>query len=391
MSDQDVTMASGRVSKVNPFKVMAVLLRAKELEAQGRKIVHMEVGEPDFVTADPIICAGQQALRNGHTHYSAAAGIPQLRSAISNFYSERYNVSVSPQRIFITPGASGGLNLLANLLIDSGDQILMADPAYPCNRNFVHLMNGQPQMVEVGAQTNFQPDVAMLSAHLNEKTTGLWLASPANPTGTVIERKQLEELYHWSAQQRLHLVMDEIYHGLDYHDDLPSLLEITDQAFVVNSFSKYFGMTGWRIGWIVVPHQYINLVEILCQNLFIAASTISQHAALAAFSPEAMAIHEQRRTEFKVRRDFLSSALLDIGFDIPTIAQGAFYLYADISRFASNSESFCQEMLEQHGVAITPGTDFGTYQSDRFVRFAFTTDMANLETGVERLRAALSE
>jgi aspartate/methionine/tyrosine aminotransferase len=369
---------------------MKVLQRAKELEAAGRKIVHMEVGEPDFTTAAPIIEAARRALSSGHTHYSNAAGIEPLREAICGFYEQRYGVTIDSNRVFITPGASGGLNLLANLLIDPGDEILLADPAYPCNRNYIRLMGATPRLVPVNHETGFQPSVQLLESNYSNRSAGLWLASPANPSGTIIDRPRLQGLQEWAASKELHTVMDEIYHGLHYVEDLPSLLELTDDGFVVNSFSKYFGMTGWRIGWIVVPEQHIELVNVLAQNLFIAASTIAQYAALAAFEPAAVEIFESRRQAFRDRRDFLTKALQEIGFTIPHATEGAFYLYAGIEEFSDDSEEFCRRMLDQHGVAITPGTDFGEYQARNHVRFAFTTDMEDLRLGVERLRSALS-
>jgi aspartate/methionine/tyrosine aminotransferase len=369
---------------------MKVLQRAKELEAAGKKIVHMEVGEPDFATAKPIVDAAARALNSGYTHYSNAAGVDPLRQAISGFYKRRYGVEVNSSRVFITPGASGGLNLLANLLIDPGDGILLADPAYPCNRNFIRLMGGEPQLIPVDGKTGFQPTVELLDRYYNSNSTGLWLASPANPSGTIIGRERLQKLQSWAEGKGLHVVMDEIYHGLHYVDDMPSLLELTDDAFIVNSFSKYFGMTGWRIGWIVVPEQYAELVNVLAQNLFIAASTVAQYAALAAFEPATEEIFESRRQAFRERRDFLADALLNMGFSVSHVTEGAFYLYAGIEKFSDDSEEFCQRMLEQHGVAITPGTDFGDHQANQYVRFAFTTDMNDLQLGVERLAAALA-
>ena len=368
-----------------------MLQRAKELEDAGRKIVHMEVGEPDFTTAIPIVEAATRALSNGDTHYTNAAGIEPLREAISAFYEQRYGIRVDSSRVFITPGASGGLNLLANLLIDPGDGVLLADPAYPCNRNYIRLMGAEPQLIPVGQETGFQPTVQLLDRYYTTKSSGLWLASPANPSGTIIERERLQDLQRWADSKGLHTVMDEIYHGLHYVEDLPSLLELTADGFVVNSFSKYFGMTGWRIGWIVVPEQFTELVNILAQNLFIAASTIAQHAALAAFEPATVEIFESRRQAFRDRRDFLANALSNIGFSIPHVTEGAFYLYAGIEKFSDDSEEFCQRMLEQHGVAITPGTDFGEYQAKNYVRIAFTTHMDDLRLAVERLGSALAD
>lgn len=379
-----------RLARINPFRVMTVMQRAQELEASGRRIVHMEVGEPDFTTAAPIIAAGKQALDDGRTQYTPAPGIPPLREALATFYRQRYGLAISRERILITPGASGGLTLLANLLVSPGDGVLLSDPAYPCVRNFIHLLNAEPQLVPVGLEHNFQPTLELLAGHVRANTSGLWLASPSNPTGTILERERLAALCAWGRERGLHVLVDEIYHGLQYVDDLPSALELDSSVFVVNSFSKYFGMTGWRLGWIVVPEEYIEYANILAQNLYISASSIAQYAALAAFTDEAMALFEQRRAAFRERRDFLAGALRDMGFVLPDSIQGAFYIYADISRFADDCETFCSDLLEQHGVAITPGTDFGDSNSKRFVRFAFTTNMENLQLGVQRLQAALA-
>lgn len=377
------------VSRVNPFRVMSVMERAAELERQGRDIVHMEVGEPDFSTAQPIIDAGKQALDRGLTQYTPAAGIPELRNCLAAHYSRNYGVDVAPERIFVTPGASGGLTLLANLLVAPGDGILLSDPAYPCVRNFIHLLSGEPQLIPVSLEQNFQPDTEQLEARCQPNSKGLWLASPSNPTGTILERPKLQAACDWARDKGLHVLVDEIYHGLHYVDDLPSVLELDQSCFVVNSFSKYFGMTGWRLGWIVVPEEFIPTTNTLAQNLYISASSIAQYAALAAFTEEAQVIFEQRRQSFKERGDYLSKALKEMGFLLADSIQGAFYIYANISRFSDDCEQFCQRMLTEHGVAITPGTDFGENECRKFVRFAFTTDMASLRLGVERLRKAL--
>ncbi len=377
------------LSRVNPFRVMTVMHRSAELEAQGRKIVHMEVGEPDFVTAQPIIDAAKAALDSGFTRYTAAPGIIPLRQKLAAHYLKRYKVEVNPERILITSGASGGLTLLANLLVKQDDGILLSDPAYPCVRNFIHLMNANPQLVPVGKEENFQPTLEKLQRYCDDTTSGVWLASPSNPTGTILERKRLAEISNWAQGEGYHLLVDEIYHGLHYVGDLPSILELNQSAFVVNSFSKYFGMTGWRLGWIVVPEEYIETANILAQNLYISASSIAQHAALAAFTEQAEEIFESRREAFRQRKDFLGDALTNLGFVVPDVIQGAFYIYANISKFSDSAEDFCKTMLEEHGVAITPGTDFGEHQGESFVRFAFTTSMEDLQLGVERLTAAL--
>ncbi len=380
----------GPLARVNPFRVMTVMARAQQLESEGQRIVHMEVGEPDFSSAQPIIDAGKKALDAGLTQYTAATGLAQLREKLSSYYKTRYGVDVGPHRILITPGASGGLSLLANLLVRVGDGVLLSDPAYPCVRNFIHMMSAQPQLIPVGLEQNFQPTVAQLDEYCTANTSGLWLASPSNPTGTILERADLEAACAWAEAKDKHLLVDEIYHGLHYVDDLPSVLELDQSAFVVNSFSKYFGMTGWRLGWIVVPDDYVDMATILAQNLYISASSIAQHAALAAFTPEAERIFEARRAAFRQRRDFLSEALREIGFEMSDNIQGAFYIYANISRFSDDCEEFCRTMLEEYGVALTPGTDFGDFECRSHVRLAFTTDMDSLELGVQRLREALA-
>ena len=377
------------LAKVSPFRVMTVMQRATELEAEGRKIVHMEVGEPDFTTAQPIIDAAKRALDQGRTHYTPAPGIPQLRDCLVKYYDQRYGVKVERERILLTPGASGGLTLLANMLVAAGEGVLLSDPGYPCVRNFIYLMAAEPQLIPVGLKQNFQPSQAQLDRYCQPNTTNLWLASPSNPTGAIIERQQLQVACDWARSKQLHLLVDEIYHGLHYTDDLATVLEFDQSSFVVNSFSKYFGMTGWRLGWIVVPKGYIETANILAQNLYISASSIAQYAALAAFTEETKVILEQRRQAFRNRRDFLATALTEIGFELSNNIQGAFYVYANISNFSDNCEEFCKAMLEEYGVAITPGTDFGEYQNKQFVRFAFTTDMDNLKIGIERLQSAL--
>ncbi len=379
-----------RMRHVNPFRVMTVLQRAKALEAQGRKIVHLEVGEPDFVTAPPILEAGRNALAQGYTAYTPAAGLPQLRERIAAHYLDTQGVVVSPERIFVTPGASGALSLVAQMLINPGDGVLMSDPGYPCNRNYVRLAGGTAQLVPVTAETNYQLSAAMLDEVCDESTRGVWAASPNNPTGTVLSRASLQAISQWCEQRDAHFLVDEIYHGLDYVDGLPSVLRVCDEALVINSFSKYFGMTGWRLGWLVVPQVLVEAANILAQNLFIAASTVAQHAALRAFDPETTVILEQRRAAFRQRRDFLTTALAELGFTIAVPTQGAFYIYAGIEAFSSNSERFCQILLDEFGVAVTPGTDFGDFENQRYVRFAFTTSMQELELAVERLRGAVA-
>jgi len=383
-------MLSPQMKLVNPFRVMTVMHRAAELEQQGHKVVHMEVGEPDFSTALPIVNAAKQALDQGLTQYTSAPGIYELRNAIANRYKQKHGVVISPERVLITPGASGGLTLLANMLVSPGDGVLLTDPAYPCVRNFIYMLSAIPQMIPVSMEQNFQPSLEQLQQYKTENTVGLWLASPSNPTGTILEKDRLEAVRDWAKANEVHLLVDEIYHGLQYVEELPSVLEVDETAFVVSSFSKYFGMTGWRLGWIVVPDEFIETANILAQNLFISAPSIAQYAALAAFTEEAEEIFEQRRQAFSERKAFLGKELCNLGFRISDNIQGAFYIYADISSFSTDSEMFCRELLDNHYVAITPGTDFGEHKANEFVRIAFTTSMEDLELGIDRIRAALA-
>lgn len=381
---------AARMQQINPFRVMTVLERAKALEAQGRSIVHLEVGEPDFVTAAPILEAGREALAKGHTAYTPAAGLPQLRARIAQHYLDTQGLQLAPQRIFVTPGASGALSLMAQLLINPGDGVLMSDPGYPCNRNYVRLAGGQAQLVPVTAASAFQITPALLDQYSTNTSRGVWLATPSNPTGTILTQTQLRDIAQWCDQRDMHVLVDEIYHGLDYTDGLVSALTLSDDVIVINSFSKYFGMTGWRLGWLVVPEALVPACNILAQNLFIAASTPAQYSALRAFDADTRIILEKRRHEFAQRRDYLSAALKELGFSIAAPTLGAFYIYAGIEKFSEDCEAFCRVLLEEFGVAVTPGTDFGDYENKHFVRFAFTTGMAQLELAVERLRVAVA-
>jgi len=378
-------MTARRLQSITPFHVMALLARARQLEDAGRSIVHMEIGEPDFVTPAPVVEAGIAALRSGHTHYTPALGLPALRAAIAGDYRQRFGVEVAPERIVVTPGASGALQLLTALLVDPGSQVLMTDPGYPCNRNFVHLFDGEPLAIAVGAAQGYQLDVDLLRAHWTPRTVAALIASPSNPTGTVLPRQAMAALLNAVRERGGHLIVDEIYQNLYYGGKPCTALELGDDVFVINSFSKYFGMTGWRLGWLVAPRAFIEPLDTLAQNLFLAAPTPAQYAALAAFEPDTLAILEQRREAFRARRDYLLPALSALGFVIHREPEGAFYLYADCSRFTDDSFGVAHELLETAGVAITPGIDFGSSEAGRHVRFAYTTSLDQLQLGVQRL------
>jgi aspartate/methionine/tyrosine aminotransferase len=380
-----------RAAEIEPFHVMDILARARALEAQGRSIVHMEIGEPDFPSPDPVIQAGIAALKAGHTHYTPALGLPALREAIAAFYRTRYGVDIAPSRIVITPGSSGALLLAMGVLLNPGDEVLLADPGYPCNRHFVRFTEGRAIGVPAGPATHYQLTAELAERHWSPRTKAAMVASPANPTGTLLSLDALRTLHATVSRRAGALFVDEIYHGLTYGCDAPTALAVSDEIFVINSFSKYFGMTGWRLGWLVAPEAFIPALDRLTQNIFLAAPTPAQHAALAAFHPETLQILEERREEFRRRRDFLLFALRDIGFDIPVTPEGAFYLYADCARFSRDSEEFAHRLLEEAGVAITPGIDFGHFEPETHVRFAYTTDMARLREGVERIARFVGE
>jgi len=378
-----------RMADIQPFHVMDLLARARALEAEGRDIVHMEIGEPDFATPEPIRAAAKRAIDQGRTHYTPAVGLAALREAIAGFYRDQYRVDLSPDRIIITPGASGALLLALGVLVDPGDEVLMADPGYPCNRHFARLLEGRAHAVAVGPDSDYQLTPDLVRAHWRDATVAALVASPSNPTGTLVGSESLAGMAGLAAERGGRLIVDEIYHGLVYDSDTHTALSASDELFVINSFSKYFCMTGWRLGWLVAPEAYVRELDKLAQNIFLAASTVSQHAALAAFEPETRVILDAQREQMRQRRDFLLPALRELGFGIPVTPRGAFYLYADCSAFTDDSFAFAHQLLEQAGVAITPGCDFGVNRAGQHVRFAYTTSLQRLEQGVERLSGFL--
>lgn len=378
--------SAARLADIAPFHVVELLTRARELEAAGRDIIHMEVGEPDFATPAPIVAAAVDALNSGKTLYTQALGLPELRQAISDFYRLRYGVAVPAARIAVTNGASGALNLAFACLADPGREWLLADPGYPCNRHILRTYEGRPVSIPVGPESNFQPTPTQVGAAWNEHTAGLLVASPANPTGTLLTLPEIAALAEVCRARDGHFLVDEIYHGLTYECDAPTACAAGDDIWVINSFSKYFQMTGWRLGWMVIPEAFVRDVEKLAQNLVLCPSTPAQYAALAAFQPETIAILEERRAEFRRRRDFLAPALEAIGLSVVARPEGAFYLYCDCSAVAADSFALARELLEDAGVAATPGLDFGANAPEKYIRFAYTTGVDRLAEAVERLR-----
>jgi aspartate/methionine/tyrosine aminotransferase len=378
------------MADISAFEAVELFTKARELEAQGRSIIHMEVGEPDFATPEPILEAGMNALKQGKVHYTPALGIPALREAISQWYATRYRVVVPPERIIVTAGGSGALLLALGVLLSPGDEVLMSDPSYPCNRHFVRTLEGRAKLIPTSPQSAYQLTAAMVEEHWTMKTTAVMIASPSNPTGTVVADAEMRAIADVAHTRGRRLIVDEIYHGLTYGFDAQTALTISDEIFVINSFSKYFQMTGWRIGWLVVPRPYTREIEKLAQNLFICPPYLAQYAALAAFRPETLTITEARRAEFQRRRDFLLPALSRLGFVAPVTPVGAFYLYTDCSRFSPDSFAFAEELLRHAGVALTPGRDFGLNAPERHLRITYTTSMGNLQEGVERIRRFLA-
>jgi aspartate/methionine/tyrosine aminotransferase len=365
---------------------MRLLARARDMEAAGRDVVHMEIGEPDFPTAAPIVAAGRLALAAGKTRYTPARGLPELREAIAGYYRRRFSVAVDAERVLVTPGASGGLQLLLAALLDPGDGVLMADPGYPCNRHLVRLLGGVALSAPVGPDTGYQLTADVLEDFWRPEVKAVMVASPSNPTGTVLNSAELVRLYQAVRQRGASLVVDEIYQGLVYDgSDCTALSAGDDGLFVVNSFSKYFGMTGWRLGWVVSPPASVDTLDRLAQNLYLAAATPAQYAGLAAFEREALQIMEERRREFSRRRDYLLPALAGLGLRFPVKPQGAFYLYARCDGVTEDSDDLALRLLEEQAVAVTPGRDFGTNEPALHLRFAYTTNLDALREGVRRI------
>lgn len=383
-----------RVSNIQPFHVMALLARAKHLQSQGHDVIHLEVGEPDFDTPAPIVEAGIEALRQGKTHYTPALGLPELREAIARYYGERFGVDIAPGRVVITPGASGALGLVTAALFNPVDRVMLADPGYPCNSNFLHLIGARPQWVATGEETRFQLTAALAERHWRDDTSGVLVASPSNPTGTLLSLQELGDLHEVTREREGALLVDEIYQGLTYGAESETALALThasEDVVVINSFSKFFGMTGWRLGWIVAPETLVPTLDKLAQNFYLAAPTPSQYAALAAFTPDCLGILEKRRNELRARRDYLLEALPELGFRIPVIPEGAFYIYSDVSALTDDSFAFCEDLLEKTHVAVTPGKDFGYDHCKRYLRIAYTAPIPRLQEAVARIASHLQK
>lgn len=387
---------STRADKIEPFYVMEVAKAAQQLAkevANGPEpMIFLNIGEPDFTAPAQVQQAASACIAQGSTQYTNALGLEALREAISAWYQSRFGADVPAQRIVITAGASAALQLACLALIEPGDEILMPDPSYPCNRHFVSAAEGTAKLIPTGAAERYQLSAEQVAAHWGEQTRGVLLASPSNPTGTSIDPAELRRIHEVVKAKGGITIVDEIYLGLSYEEAFGhSALAISDDIISINSFSKYFNMTGWRLGWMVVPEAMVPVVERMAQNLFICASTISQHAALACFTPESIATFEARRAEFKARRDYFLPALKELGFGIDVMPDGAFYAWADCTPLCEklgvkDSWEFAYTLMEKAHLAITPGRDFGTADTARYVRFSTANSMEQLQEAVRRMQ-----
>jgi aspartate/methionine/tyrosine aminotransferase len=377
---------TARLDRIAPFHTMELAKRAAELERQGRELIHMGIGEPDFTAAPLVVEAASLAMAQGRTQYTPATGLPALREAISAHYRQVFGLDIAPERIIITAGASGALLLACAALVEKGSEVLMPDPSYPCNRHFIAAFEGRARLVPSGPDQRFQLSEEMVRGSWSAKAKGVLLASPSNPTGTSIDPDELRRIVGVVREKGGFTLVDEIYQGLHYGAAPFSALSLGEDVIVINSFSKYFHMTGWRLGWLVVPPDMVAAVEKLAQNLFICASSIAQHAALACFRPESMALYEARRNEFKQRRDFLLPALESLGFHIPVKPDGAFYIYMDCSALSDDADALTKAMMEEAGVVMVPGLDYGSHEARRYIRASYTTPLPRLELAMARLQ-----
>lgn len=379
-----------RLQQTQTFHAMEIFKRTLALQARGRDIISLGIGEPDFTAAPAVVQAMKSASDKGLGKYGPAAGIMPLREAIAQFYGEQLGAPVDANRVIVTNGASGALLLASLALINPGQEVLMPDPCYPANSNFIMAAGGITKLVPTKAEQNYQLTADQIKANWTEHTAGVLIASPGNPTGTSIEHDQLREIIRTVSQRQGFVMMDEIYLGLSYRESRESALAIDDNLVILNSFSKYFHMTGWRLGWMIVPPELVGPIEKLASSLMICPPTLAQHGAVACFEPSTIELLEHRREAFRARRDFLVQGLESIGFEIPAKPDGAFYVYADISRFSNNSDELVDTLLEKAGVALVPGIDFGPAHAASKVRLAYTIGLDRLEEAVNRMNDCLN-
>jgi aspartate/methionine/tyrosine aminotransferase len=394
---------AARLDRIEPFYVMECAKAAAEIAAGplcdpaqgGRPMIYLNIGEPDFTAAPAVQAAAAAAVSRGLTQYTQATGLPSLRRAISGWYAERFGLDIAPGRVVVTAGASAALQLACLALVDRGDEVLMPDPSYPCNRHFVAAADGEAVLLPSGADARFQLTASAVESAWTPRTRGVLLASPSNPTGTSIEADEMRRIVELVRTRKGFAIVDEIYLGLSLDDGFGQSALAHDGAdgcvVSVNSFSKYFGMTGWRLGWLVLPESLVGPVERLAQNLFICASTLAQHAALACFEAESLALYETRRTEFRTRRDFVVPALRQMGLAVPVMPDGAFYAWIDCSAHTADSWAFGFDLMRRAQVALTPGRDFARRDANRFIRLSFARSMPELKQAMDRMATMLKD
>lgn len=389
-----------RLARIEPFYVMECAKRADEIARSavcdpaqgGRRMIYLNIGEPDFGASEPVREAAARFAAAGRVPYTQATGLVALRQRLSDWYRNTQNLDIAPERIVITAGASAALQLACLALFQAGDEVLMPDPSYPCNRHFVAAVDATPRLLPAGPEQRFQLSLAQLQQHWNEHSRGVLLASPSNPTGTSIAPDELARIHAFVRERGGAVVVDEIYQSLGYDAQYSrSALALGEDVISINSFSKYFGMTGWRLGWLVLPPALVGPVEKLAQNLYICPSTIAQQAALACFEPGSLAEYERRRQELQRRRDVVVPALNAMGLSVPVLPDGAFYVWADASVSGLSSWDFCMDLMQNAQVALTPGRDFGPAFGERFLRLSFASSMDDLTEALARIQARLQQ
>ncbi len=376
---------AARTNEFLTFQVVELFKQAQALQAAGKDIISLGIGEPDFTAPPQVVEALQRAAQAGQSGYSAPAGLMPLREAIAQFYHDQFGATINPRRVIVTAGASGALTLACAALVNPGGEVLMPDPSYPANSNFVLAAGVRPRLIPSSAAKRFQLSAEDVAQQWTDATQGVLVASPSNPTGTSIDHGELSRLLAEVRARHGFAIVDEIYLGLSYEGQARSALTLDDDIIVINSFSKYFHMTGWRLGWMIVPEDMAAPVEKIAGSLAICAPTLAQHAALACFTPDALRTFEHRREAFKQRRDYLLPEFERLGLKVPVKPDGAFYIYADISDFGTDSASFSQRLLLEAGIAAVPGLDFGPAHGHHTMRFSYATGLDRLEEAVARL------
>lgn len=377
-------MVTKRSKNIPPFTVMDVLESAQELEESGREITHLEIGQPDFPTPEVITQAATAALRAGRTTYTHSMGLIKLREAISLHYKENYGVKVNPENILITTGTSPALFLALSALVEKGDQVILTDPSYTCYKNTISFIGGKPVFVPIYDSEGYQINPERLKDAISEKTRAILINSPSNPTGTTLSKETLAQISTLSEKHGFYIISDEIYHGLVYKGKTVSALQVSDNAFIVNGFSKTYAMTGWRLGFLIAPKNFIRPLQKMQQNFFICASHFVQYGGIAALQKAAPYL-EKMKAQYNKRRNYLIPELRNMGLKIMTEPNGAFYVLANARRFSESSYQLTFRILEEAEVAVAPGIDFGK-NSEGFLRFSYATSLKNIKKAVPKLK-----